>query len=103
VMTAYMGAADQLFVTADSMSMIAEAIASAKPTMVLQPEKSQPEQRYREALQHYDHLGLCRVAELGKPSGSAPSGSTAVIQARETLLDQLVKRLGLSLGPQRLS
>jgi len=95
VMAAYMGAADLLFVTADSMSMIAEAISSTRPTVVLQPEKAQPELRYRDALQRYDRLGLCCLAELGKPLAAFPSGSTAVTEAREALLDQLAAQLDL--------
>jgi mitochondrial fission protein ELM1 len=95
-MAAYMGAADQLFITADSMSMIAEAISSTRPTVVLQPEKAQPEHRYRDTLQRYDRLGLCRLAELGKPLPSSPSGSAAVKEAREALLDQLAAQLDLS-------
>ncbi len=96
VMAAYMGAADMLFVTADSMSMIAEAIASTRPTVVLQPEKAQPEPRYHEALQRYDRLDLCRLAELGKPLAPATSDSMAVTEAREALLDQLAAQLELS-------
>jgi len=94
-MAAYMGAAEQVFITADSMSMIAEAIASTKPAVVLEPDNVQPARRYREALQRYDQLGLCRVTELGKPLVLAPVGSTTIRQAREALLDQLTKQLGL--------
>jgi hypothetical protein len=94
VMAAYIGASDVLFVTADSMSMIAEAIASAKSTMVVQPETAQPEPRYHQALQRYDHNGLCRVIKLGKPSVPAPAGSSSVTQAREAVVDQLARRLG---------
>ncbi|PPK51785.1 ELM1/GtrOC1 family putative glycosyltransferase [Marinobacter persicus] len=94
VMAAYIGASDVLFVTADSMSMISEAIASAKPTMVVQPETAQPEQRYHQALQRYDHNGLCHVIKLGKPSVPSPAGSSSVTQAREAVVDQLARRLG---------
>jgi len=95
VMAAYMGAADQLFITADSMSMIAEAIASARPTVILQPERAQPEPRYREALQRYEHSGLCRLALLGQPFAPAPESSDAVARAKEALLDELTASLGL--------
>ncbi len=94
VMAAYMGAADQLFITADSMSMIAEAIASTKPTVILQPERAQPEARYRDALQRYERSGLCRLAALGQSLEPAPASSEAVTRAREALLDQLSAQLG---------
>lgn len=96
VMAAYMGAADQLFITADSMSMIAEAIASARPTVILQPERARPEERYLDALQRYEHAGLCRLAALGQSFEPAPASSGAVTRARETLLDELTAQLGLS-------
>jgi len=40
-------------------------------------------------------LGLCCLAELGKPLAAFPSGSTAVTEAREALLDQLAAQLDL--------
>lgn len=99
VMAAYMGAADHLFVTADSMSMIAEAIASNKPTMILQPKGAQPEARYREALQRFERSGLCRLAVLGQPIDPAPVVSNAFARAKEALLDELTASLGLSADP----
>jgi len=95
VMAAYMGAAERIFITADSMSMIAEAIASTKPTVVLKPEKAQPAKRYLQALQRYEQLGLCRLVELAKPLVWAPEGGTALGQVREELLERLVWQLGL--------
>lgn len=95
VMAAYMGAAEQLFITADSMSMIAEAIASTRPTVILQPEGARPEARYQDALQRYERCGLCRLAVLGHPFDSAPVSSGAIARAREALLDKLADRLGL--------
>ncbi|KMQ73569.1 ELM1/GtrOC1 family putative glycosyltransferase [Marinobacter subterrani] len=93
VMAAFMGAADELFITADSMSMIAEAIASARPTVILQPERARPEVRYQEALQRYERAGLCRLATLGQPLSPAVASSGAVMRARETLLDKLIAQL----------
>lgn len=95
VMAGYMGAADQLFVTADSMSMIAEAIASNKLTMVVQPEMAEPEQRYRQALQRYERYGLCSLLKLGEPLVPYRATCTSARKAREAILDQLVTRLSL--------
>lgn len=96
VMSAYIGAAEKLFVTADSMSMIAEAVSSEKPTIVLQPQNSNPETRYREALERYEVLGVCRLLELEKPLHSFAPNLTAIRESRERLLDHLSDRLDLS-------
>ncbi|WP_018405083.1 ELM1/GtrOC1 family putative glycosyltransferase [Marinobacter gelidimuriae] len=102
VMAAYMGAADQIFITADSMSMIAEAISSGKPTTVLWPEKSRPDSRYKAALERYEKHGLCQLARLDEPVTCTLDGSAAVSRAREALLDQLEQYHDLS-AFQRLS
>ena len=96
VMVAYMGAADCLFITADSMSMIAEAIFSTRPVVVLRPGKANPETRYADALDRYEKEGLCRLATLGQPICPPPEGSCAVVRAREALLDELSDQLGLN-------
>lgn len=50
VMQAYLGAAELVFCTEDSMSMITEAIASGKPVVSLAPKTFAPDSRYIEAL-----------------------------------------------------
>jgi mitochondrial fission protein ELM1 len=61
VMLAYLGASELVFCTEDSMSMIAESIASGRAVVTLSPRKSDPEVRYIESLQHYvDKTLICR-------------------------------------------
>ena len=54
----YLAAADRIFVTEDSMTMLGEALGSGKPVFSLQPENASPNQRYRNALQQYVARGL---------------------------------------------
>ncbi len=67
VMGAYMGAADQLFVSADSMSMIAEAIASGKGTNILTPSNGNPSERYLRAIDRFTNYGLAEKVCLAGP------------------------------------
>ena len=57
-----MGAAERLFVTTDSMSMINECIAAAKPLTLVETGDGRPDRRYRNALAKFERLGLCRIA-----------------------------------------
>ena len=92
----YLAAADKVFVTEDSMTMIGEALSSGKPVFSLQPERVNPNQRYLNALQRYVDRGLLvrhAIREL-------QSNSTLIESARfeqisesplETLSNQLEK------------
>lgn len=53
VMFDYLGASELVFCTEDSMSMIAESIASGSAVITLSPRNKNPEKRYSEALQRY--------------------------------------------------
>jgi mitochondrial fission protein ELM1 len=62
IMLAYLGASELVFCTEDSMSMIAESIASGRAVITLSPRDKTPEKRYTEALQRYvDKLFICRL------------------------------------------
>lgn len=98
VMADYMGAADKIFITADSMSMIAEAIATAKPTVVLQPENSQPDGRYRAVLDRYTQQGLCNLFTLGGSENYESIQSGLAVKEKEALVDELIVHLGKSNG-----
>ena len=50
VMSPYLGAAEQIFCTEDSLSMLTEGIASGKPVTAIQPTQMTPEVRYEAAL-----------------------------------------------------
>lgn len=53
VMSAYLGAADRIFVTADSMSMLADAMVAGAPVYALTPEQAVADSRYENALSRF--------------------------------------------------
>tara|TARA_R110001606_G_scaffold399310_1_gene584791 strand:+ start:119143 stop:120186 length:1044 start_codon:yes stop_codon:yes gene_type:complete len=90
VMNAFIGGADRLFVSIDSMSMISEAIASGKPTTLLQPNAATPDLRYQQALEKYCDAHYCSIHPLNQSTLQLFTPiSNPVLSAREDLLDQL--------------
>ena len=60
---AFLGAAEQVFVSEDSMTMLTEAMSAQRPVYSLRPEHALPDSRYEQALQRYTEAGrLCRIA-----------------------------------------
>jgi mitochondrial fission protein ELM1 len=58
---AWLGAAERVFVTEDSMTMLTEAIHSRRPVYSLRPRSYAPEPRYTQSLQRFAEQGLlCR-------------------------------------------
>ncbi|VAW80145.1 hypothetical protein MNBD_GAMMA13-242 [hydrothermal vent metagenome] len=58
---AYLGAAEQIFVTEDSMTMLTEAIYSQRPVISLRPASVVPSQRYEAMVQRFSDLRwICR-------------------------------------------
>tara|TARA_R110001592_G_scaffold179398_1_gene421016 strand:- start:6321 stop:7316 length:996 start_codon:yes stop_codon:yes gene_type:complete len=63
VMKAYLGAADRVFVTADSMSMLADAISTGRKVYGLSPEKRTSDLRFESALASFEaNRLLTRIA-----------------------------------------
>lgn len=89
IMNAYMGAADCIFISIDSMSMISEAIASQKPTILLQPKISYPESRYQKALNNFSRAEYCTILPLASPPPLLKFVDNKSGNARENLLDKL--------------
>lgn len=91
LMGSYLGAADAVFVTADSMTMLGESIASQKPVIVLEPAAAEPPERYRNALRRFEAAGYCELYRLN--SSQLPdiveNDNTGV--AREKLLSEMEK------------
>ncbi|HED52288.1 MAG TPA: hypothetical protein ENI83_01900, partial [Gammaproteobacteria bacterium] len=60
---AFLGAADQVFVSEDSMTMLSEAMSAHRPVYSLRPEHALPDSRYEQALLRYVDAGrLCRLS-----------------------------------------
>lgn len=64
VMKSFLGAAERIFVTADSMSMLADAMATARPVYALLPRQSAPDERYQSALSRFADNGFLAEAEM---------------------------------------
>lgn len=90
VMSSYLGAADAVFVTSDSMTMVGEAIASQKPTIVLEQANATPSERHLQALQRFQAAGYCALHRLGSEIPDLPTNSN-VDGTSEDLLSQLEK------------
>jgi mitochondrial fission protein ELM1 len=57
----FLGAAERVFVTEDSMTMLTEAIYSQRPVHSLAPRRAKPDERFSRALQRFVEQGwLCR-------------------------------------------
>lgn len=92
----YLAAAEKIFVTEDSMTMLGEALASARPVFSLQPEAVKPDQRYLNALQRYVTRGLLSrqtISELLDNPVRISAGSFATLSESPllTLSEQLKK------------
>lgn len=62
VVAKFLGAADVVFCTADSGSMITEALATGKPVYVLTPERAKVQPFYQNFLRH--HIDLQHIKQL---------------------------------------
>ncbi|WP_417521529.1 ELM1/GtrOC1 family putative glycosyltransferase [Marinobacter sp.] len=91
VMSSYLGAADAVFVTGDSMMMVNEAIASQKPTVVLEPDNAKPSERHRQALLRFQEAGYCNLHQLGSCVPRLPSNTNKDDRAGDRVLSQLEK------------
>jgi mitochondrial fission protein ELM1 len=55
---AWLGAAEKVFVTEDSMTMLTEAICARRPVFSLRPQQSLPNERYMRMVQRFANRGL---------------------------------------------
>ena len=88
-----MGAAERLFVTVDSMSMISECIAAAKPLTLVHTGDGTPNQRYQDALGKYQRLGLCRHRGVGEAVDEHPRAPPPLEALVEPQIDELARRI----------
>jgi mitochondrial fission protein ELM1 len=96
----YLGAAEQVFVTEDSMTMVTEAIYSQRPVISLRPESVSATRRYEAMMQRFaDQCWICRYAvaalleEPGQFTGLECSPLT--VSPLDDLSEQLATRLQL--------
>ena len=97
---AYLGAAERVFVTEDSMTMLTEAIYSRRPVVSLRPQHAAPTARYERMIQGFADVGyLCRYALTGlsQQPELLENKQCRVLDASplDDLAEQLGKRLGM--------
>ena len=90
-----MGAAERLFVTVDSMSMISECIGAQKPLAVVDAGAGAPVPLLAEALDRCSRLGLCRRISVADRLDAVPDQLASAANLREATIDQLLECLRL--------
>lgn len=98
---ACLGAAERIFVTEDSMTMLSEAIYSRRPVVSLRPQHAAPTDRYARVVKGFGDRGyLCRYAlvELALHPESLESKQCRILRTSplNDLAEQLGKRLGIN-------
>jgi uncharacterized protein len=97
---ACLGAAEQVFVTEDSMTMLTEAIYSQRPVISLKPSMVSSTQRYEAMVKRFaGHRWICRYAIsslLENVDQFTGQGCSPLMNSPlDGLSDQLARRLGL--------
>ena len=88
-----MGAAQTLFVTVDSMSMISEAIGAGKPVVQVCAGAGRLDARYRAALAKYERLGVSRNADVADPYRRGEFAPPPLASLFAAQLDELEARI----------
>ncbi len=95
-----LGAADRIFVTEDSMTMLTEAIHAQKPVVSLSPARARPDLRYAGMLERFAAAGWIRrerIASLAADVRVMAGGGWRPLaySPLDGLAKQLQERLGL--------
>ena len=98
VMKSFLGAAECMFVTADSMSMLADAMATSRAVYALLPRQSAPDARYQSALRRFADDGFLVEAEMSTLEMQIILVAGAPSQAIERWHDDLRARVLPLLG-----
>ncbi|MCG2634242.1 MAG: mitochondrial fission ELM1 family protein [Gammaproteobacteria bacterium] len=79
VSQAYMGAADRIFCTEDSMTMLQESIATGRSVTSLHPGLARPTPRYRDAIKSLQNKGLINRLPLSRfAQGQCPAPESSL-------------------------
>jgi mitochondrial fission protein ELM1 len=99
VMTAYLGAANAVICTSDSMSMVSEVVAAGKPLCVVAPARATPDESFRLAL---DRLAMAGRLKLLPVDGLAEADGVfdALTPLQDDLLDLVAHEVADILLPR---
>ena len=104
---AWLGAAERVFVTEDSMTMLSEAACALRPVHSLRPATAAPAQRYEQALQRFaGQRWLCRhtIAELADRGITSGIGDGLYGPSLDVTRAQMAKFLVVALeGTKKLA
>ncbi len=97
---AWLGAAEKVFVTEDSMTMLTEAICARRPVISLRPQQSLPNDRYLRMVQRFADRGLVyryALNQLAEQPEMLNDAQCRVLKEspQESLSKQLGQRLNL--------
>jgi len=97
---AFLGTAEKIFVSEDSMTMLGEAMSARKPVYSLRPRQVQPDTRYRGMIRRFSERNLlCRftLEELAQQPELVSKADCKVLETsvQESLSRQLAERLDL--------
>ncbi len=96
VMATFLGLAEKVVCSVDSMSMIMESVSAMRPVFVIKPAHFEPDQQYANAIQQLQHKQLVHVGPFaGLNQGMQDQNNITTLQAEPSiwLANQLKARL----------
>jgi len=96
---AWLGVAEKVFVTEDSMTMLTEAICARRPVISLRPQQSLPNDRYQRMVQRFADRGFIHryaLNQLAEQPEMLDDVQCSVLE--ESPQENLSKQLGQHLG-----
>lgn len=95
VTQAFLGMAERVFVTMDSLTMLTEAVASGRPTCALSPHSStgQPANTHLEYVKYLNHNGYITQFQIGGPALIYPTPRTPALIDYSPAIRLLLTRL----------
>lgn len=91
VMREFLARASAVYVTGDSMTMIAEAIYAARPVHVVMPAQSRQEAQDAHALAGYVRAGFVRVSPIAAMADNVPLFAGAAVPDVQALIRNAVQ------------
>lgn len=93
VMREYLARAGAVYVTADSLTMVAEAIYAGRPVHVVRPPQGTPEAQDAQALQRYAAAGFVRASHIRDLAATEPFYPAAPVPDVQALIRDSVREL----------
>lgn len=98
----YLGAADIVFATGDSMSMLMETVAAGRPLYALEPTEARPDARFAQALARLSAKGRLIRMPIATLASAVIDRDAFTLQAEDpadALAQRLAERIGADMKP----